>query len=181
MPALAGGWAITTMDSLPPGGFRAGETYRLGYIIRQHGQIPFAGAMSSIRIQGSSGESYVFPGVPEGTPGHYISAVRFPAAGEWTWAVDQSPFAPQKLGTVTVLPATQAVGGPVEAAMASEPAAQPALPEAPRTEGSVAGLIFALPLAALVATALIAWRVVAFTRRAHATVSRHPTESARAS
>src|SRR5438128_12344573 len=40
---FAGGWAITTLDSLP-NELRAGETYAIGYVIRQHGQTPFTGA-----------------------------------------------------------------------------------------------------------------------------------------
>ena len=37
--ALAGGWAVTTFDQLPPE-FHAGQPYVLGYTIRQHGQTP---------------------------------------------------------------------------------------------------------------------------------------------
>jgi hypothetical protein len=180
-PALAGGWAITTIDSLPPGEFQAGETYRLGYMIRQHGRTPYAGAEPAIRIRSDSGETYVFPGAPEGAPGHYISEVRFPGGGEWTWEVDQSPFGPQKLGTVTVLPAAATVGAPARAAIVGEPATQAAMPEALHTDGPLAGLPVALLLAAILAIGLVAWRLVTLMRRAHVPVPRHPTERARAS
>jgi hypothetical protein len=123
----------------------------------------------------------VFPGVAEGAPGHYVSEVRFPAAGEWTWEVDQSPFERQALGKVTVLLAATEVRGPAPAAMVGEPAAQPALQEAPRMDSSVAGLWIALPLAMLLAAALLAWRLVAFTHRTPATMPRRPTERARPS
>ena len=108
-PGLAGGWAVTILDSLPEGGFRAGETYRLGYMIRQHGVTPFAGAQSAIVIESpSSGEKLVFGAVPEGPVGHYVAEVRFPAAGEWNWRVLQTPFEAQALGTTTVAAAPAA-------------------------------------------------------------------------
>jgi hypothetical protein len=181
LPALAGGWAITTVDALPTGGFQAGETYRLGYTIRQHGQTPFVGAKPWIKIQASSGESHVFPGVPEGAPGHYVSEVRFPAAGQWTWEVDQSPFGPQALGKVTVLPAATEVSGPAPEAMVGESAPLATLPQAPRTDNPFAGLFIALPLGALPAIALIVWRIAAVTRRRGATVPQGPAERARVS
>ena len=110
--ALAGGWAVTTIDALPEGGFQAGTSYRLGYMIRQHGQMPFDGAKTSIRINSATtGESRVFPGSPDGPAGHYVAEVTFPSEGEWSWEVSQYPFASQTLGTVTVAP--QAFAGPV--------------------------------------------------------------------
>jgi hypothetical protein len=104
-PVLAGGWAVTTVDSLPEGGFAAGRTYHVGYTIRQHGQTPFDGAKTSIRTYSAeTGESRLFPGVPDGSPGHYVAEVTFPTAGAWSWEVSQYPFAVQTLGTVTVVP-----------------------------------------------------------------------------
>ena len=38
-PALAGGWAIVTLDTLPREA-RAGETLHLGFMVRQHGKTP---------------------------------------------------------------------------------------------------------------------------------------------
>jgi len=35
-PAFAGGWAVTTFDDMP-GQFVAGQEFKLGYTIRQHG------------------------------------------------------------------------------------------------------------------------------------------------
>ena len=99
--ALAGGWAVTTLDALPQA-IRAGETYQLGYVIRQHGVTPFTSAKPEIRISGPNGELLRFPGVPEGAPGHYVSTVSFPSDGLWTWRVDQNPFEPQQLGALTV-------------------------------------------------------------------------------
>lgn len=103
--ALAGGWAVTTIDALPEGGFQAGQTYRLGYTIRQHGQTPFDGAKTTIAITSAvSGERHVFPGQPDGAAGHYVAEVTFPSEGAWDWEASQHPFAVQTLGTVTVGP-----------------------------------------------------------------------------
>ena len=102
-PVLAGGWAVTTIDTLPEDGFAAGQTYRIGYTIRQHGQTPVDGAITSIRISSAeTGESRLFPGTADGAAGHYIAEVTFPTAGDWAWEVSQHPFAVQTLGTVTV-------------------------------------------------------------------------------
>ena len=152
LPALAGGWAVTTLDGLPADGFRAGEAYRLGYTIRQHGDKPFGGAKTEVRIWSvASGEYHAFVGVPEGAVGHYVAEIRFPAAGAWTWEVSQEPFAPQKLGAILVAPAVTAADGP-----------SPAVAEPGRTDLAV--LRFALPMATMLAVALFAHRLSVFMR-----------------
>jgi hypothetical protein len=103
---FAGGWAVTTLDPLP-NELRAGETYAIGYMIRQHGQTPFTSAQTAIEIRSSGSQvPQRFRAVADGAPGHYIAQVTFPTAGEWQWDVDQTPFAPQALGTITILPPT---------------------------------------------------------------------------
>jgi hypothetical protein len=111
-PALAGGWAVTTLDPLPTS-FEAGQTYRIGYTIRQHGVTPYRGATPEIRVH--RGMMWLsFRGSPDGAPGHYVSEVRLPADGTWTWSVDQSPFAEQALGTIDITAATTATTAPTE-------------------------------------------------------------------
>jgi hypothetical protein len=103
--ALAGGWAVTSFDSLPPS-FHAGETYALGYTIRQHGVTPVNVDRTEIVIgRAGGGESRAFAGVREGAVGHYVARVTFPASGAWTWQVTQGPFEAQSLGNVQVQPA----------------------------------------------------------------------------
>lgn len=101
-PAVAGSWAITALDPLPAE-LRAGQTYGVGYTILQHGQTPFDQARSAIVAHASTGETIRFRGERNGPAGHYAAEVRFPAAGTWAWEIDQSPFAVQSLGSVTVL------------------------------------------------------------------------------
>ena len=152
--ALAGGWAVTTIDALPEGGFVAGRTYRLGYTIRQHGQTPFDGAKTSITIiSASDRERYHFQGIPDGKPGHYVAEVTFPSEGAWDWEVSQYPFAIQTLGTIAVGPAA-AVGpapGVGESLVASSPAS------------AWSGLV--LPLGALLLLGVVAWPLIGFVRR----------------
>ena len=112
------------MDAVPRD-MRAGETYQIGYLIRQHGVTPVRDATPAVRItQGSTG--VVFPGRAEGAPGHYVSEITFPTDGEWSWVADQSPFPmEQSLGTITIAaaaPATVEVAVPVAPAAAPLPA-----------------------------------------------------------
>ena len=92
---------------------------------------------SSIRV--SLGDRQLtFKGTAEGPSGHYVSIVEFPGGGEWTWLVDQAPFAVQQLGTLQVA--------------ASEPA-RPAVyvptPADQRTAMLIAAGLLLLPLLAL--------------------------------
>jgi cytochrome c2 len=85
--ALAGGWAVTTLDSLP-GQVVAGEPMKVGFIIRQHGRTPWIsdGVVVHAVNQGS-GQKQVFPAVAEGEPGHYVSTLTFDKPGAWEWGI----------------------------------------------------------------------------------------------
>lgn len=157
-PAMAGGgWAVTTFDSLPPE-FRAGESYTLGYTIRQHGDKPIdvgslgPGYTTEIRITKlDSGKTLSFAGRPDGKPGHYVAIVSFPAEGKWGWQVTQGPFEAQQLGTINVQPFAGA------APQAAQPAAQPA--SAPASSAPNTLLLAALVLATTGAALLFGSRV----------------------
>jgi hypothetical protein len=125
--ALAGGFAITTLDPLPHG-MQAGQTYQIGYLIRQHGVTPIRDATPSILISRGT-ERWTFAGRAEGAAGHYVSDVTFPADGDWLWEVDQSPFPmPQTLGSISVA----AIPAPVVAeALVPAPVVAEALVPAP--------------------------------------------------
>jgi len=101
-PVLAGGWAVTTFDNMP-GEFISGHEYTLGYTIRQHGVTPINVDKTEILAVATSGRTLSFPGKSDGTVGHYIASVYFPAGGTYSWQVTQGPFAPQDLSTITVL------------------------------------------------------------------------------
>lgn len=166
-PALAGGWAVTTIDTLPEGGLAAGQTYPIGYTIRQHGQHPFDGATTSISaFDPITGERHVFVGVPDGRPGHYVAEVTFPVEGQWDWEVSQYPFQIQTLGTITVAPA--AVAGSSEQLTALPGMAVAAFP--------LSSVV--LPLAVVLAGPL-AWPLVGVVRRSRRNGASLPLARAR--
>ena len=165
--ALAGGWAVTTLDQLPPD-FRAQETYSIGYTIRQHGETPVNvdkapfNSTTEIRITSPDGaKTLSYKGVQTGATGHYVAQVIFPYDGAWTWKVTQGPFEAQSLGQVKVLPFA---GAAQQAAPAGAAAPAPVSPSGPNPM-----LITALLLATAGAAILFGTRLAAFGRRAKAT------------
>ena len=146
-PALAGGWAVTTLDPLPTS-IQAGQSFQVGFTIRQHGVTPFNQA--SPRIRASSGAISLSFGATRDGNGHYVASVELPREGTWTWAVDQTPFATQELGTLTVQPPV-AEAAPVQPA----PAAMTSL------EQGLLGYAFA----GLLALVVLLWRRPQFARR----------------
>jgi hypothetical protein len=112
VPALAKEGAVTKFDSLPTD-WHVGQTYALGYTIKMDGVEPYKADKTEIIANTIDGKmNLVFPGVAEGSPGHYVAQVNFPAVGTWHWKVTQgSFFAPFELGTISVLPAAPASGG----------------------------------------------------------------------
>ena len=149
-PALAGGWAVTTVDPLPSS-LQAGQTYQVGFTIRQHGVSPFNQA--SPRVRAHLGDSYLSFGATRDGDGHYTARVEFPRDGAWTWVIDQTPFATQELGTLSVQPIV-VVAPPVEVAPA--PAVVPATEVAPPTF-QLEGLL-GYALAGALALVVLIWR-----------------------
>lgn len=135
----AGGWAITTFDSLPSE-IKAGETYVFGFIIRQHGDKPHPGLSPKITFTSAAGETVVFRGRDQGAPGHYAAEVRLPSPGEWTWEIEQDWFGVQPLGTLRVL----------HSASGARPA-EPRQADGARDSGALRPLV---PIVALGASAL---------------------------
>ncbi|MCC6299953.1 MAG: c-type cytochrome [Anaerolineales bacterium] len=85
MPVLAGGWAVITLDELPMN-VVVGEPLNIGFTVRQHGKTPLTGIDASVTIRAGL-ETLVFVAKEEGEPGHYVAALKFPAAGEWEWSI----------------------------------------------------------------------------------------------
>lgn len=106
---FAGGFAVTTLDSVPTT-FAPGETYSIGFMLRQHGVTPVRDAAPTLLVWRGQ-ERLSVAARAEGEPGHYVAAVTFPDTGEWTWAMDQAPFPQiQSLGTVSVTAPPMALG-----------------------------------------------------------------------
>jgi hypothetical protein len=165
--AVAGGFAVTTLDPLPQA-IQAGQTYQIGYMVRQHSVTPLVGGHPAVRIS-RSGEELRFVGVPEGAPGHYVSTVTFPSAGAWTWVVDQNPFPePQKLGAIDVqaAPVVAQAAVPIPAQVT---APIPALKVQPPVELAMVALVALL----LCAVALTVVQVKRMARPAATTAPGH--------
>ena len=85
LPVLAmtaGGWAVTTVDSLPDH-LVASRPTELSFTVRQHGHT----ALDGLRpvIEATSGTTRArFEATSSGRPGQYHVSVVPPAAGEWT-------------------------------------------------------------------------------------------------
>lgn len=112
--ALAGGWAASTLDQPGPTPV-AGTPVDVGFTVRQHGVTPLD--MDGVAIEvGSKGTTGAvrFPARRDGTPGHYVASVTFPAAGSASWRVVQGAFPAQELPAVRVTaapPAAATTGG----------------------------------------------------------------------
>jgi hypothetical protein len=99
-PVAAGGWAISTLDTVPSPS--AGETVEVGFTILQHGRTPVVveGGVG-IEVSGPDGAEF-FPAVADTQIGHYTASVTFPDAGSVTWLVRQGGFGDYDLGAIDV-------------------------------------------------------------------------------
>jgi hypothetical protein len=97
--ALAGGWAVSTLDPMDPP--VAGQETQVGFTIRQHGVSPVDIEDVAVAVTGPSGAVAVFEARPDGTTGHYVATVVF-EEGQSTWEIRQGWFAPQPLGVIDV-------------------------------------------------------------------------------
>lgn len=125
-PALAGGWAVVTLDELP-GDVRAGQSLSLGFTVRQHGQTlvdvhAWEGDMPFLSATNLDTRDQLHADArKEGPIGHYVVDVTFPSDGRWEWSITPGPFEATRLGTLEVLPAAPVSTAP------DAPAAQPRL------------------------------------------------------
>jgi len=164
-PALAGGWAVTTLDSVPTD-MQAGQTYSIGFTIRQHGVTPVDLADVSLTLTSPDGAKNVtVPAAREGATGHYLAKVTFPYDGVWSWSVNQDWFGPYSLGKIQILAAAGAQPATNAAQAAAAQAAQQGAPAQPAPAAPNALLITALLLAISGAAILFGSRLAAFTSR----------------
>ena len=84
-PALAGGWAVITLDELP-GEIVAGQPLEIGFTVRQHGVTPLGDLTPNVYTR--QGDLKVnAQAKAQGETGHYVATLIFPEAGEWTWSI----------------------------------------------------------------------------------------------
>jgi hypothetical protein len=110
--ALAGGWAVVTLDELPAE-VRQGTSLRLGFMVRQHGQTATNQVKPYLEARNTeTGEVFRAEGRQEGPVGHFVVEVTFPSAGSWEWAIVPAPFEGTALPALQVLPAAVQPAGP---------------------------------------------------------------------
>jgi hypothetical protein len=85
-PALGGGWATVGLSSTPAG-VVPGKAWNVDITVLQHGRTPLTGITPLIAIR-SGGVTREFAAKATRKPGVYRAAVVFPAAGRWTYEVD---------------------------------------------------------------------------------------------
>lgn len=103
-PALAGGWAVLTLDELPQN-VQAGQEVTIRFMIRQHGVTPFTGAEPVVEAkQPNSNLLQEFKAVELPEPGHYQAVIKLPKAGVWRWTING--FGEHPMPDLNVLPAS---------------------------------------------------------------------------
>jgi hypothetical protein len=86
--AAAADGVVTTKLSSTPDSVRTGKPWKVTLTIRQQGRAPRADLRPSIRIVDADGFTSTFPAVPAKQAGRYHATVRFPKAGQYTYAVN---------------------------------------------------------------------------------------------
>lgn len=83
----AGGWAATTLDTLPRN-VAVGEPVTIGFVVRQHAIRPLSGLEPVVTA--TSGEYNLRVGAAEDREreAHYVATLTFPEAGTWEWQID---------------------------------------------------------------------------------------------
>ena len=100
-----GGWAVITVVN-PPDYLEAGSTYRLEYVVRQHGISLLNGLSGSVSVQPGSSPAAATPvGTPSqagSTAGHYTATVRVPDGDRVTLSI-KSGFSGNGWGDLTLM------------------------------------------------------------------------------
>ena len=117
--ALAGGWAVITLDDMP-GEIHAGEPWNVGFRVLQHGVTPahvvFDGQPVEpmlIATNKATGEKIEVAAKPSKEAGHFTVEVTFPSDGTWEWTIDPAPLLGETVfEPLNILPAVVAVEQP---------------------------------------------------------------------
>ncbi len=125
--ASAGGWATVGLSSTPEE-LSAGKTWAVDLKVLQHGRTPLADVKPTVTITGKeTGKKLVFAAEPTDRVGVYRAKVKFPAAGTWSYEVDDGfgrthTFAPVEIARAADgggIPAWLLAGGLIVALAAS--------------------------------------------------------------
>ena len=152
--ALAGGWAVITLDG-PPGEIRAGEPWTVGFTVLQHGATPVHRLDATTPIEPllvarnpAAGRRVEVLATPGEEVGHFTAEVTFPVEGEWTWTILPNPLAGETaFEPLNVLPAA----APQTTGVAESSTALAAAPGLPVADGLRWGAVGVAGLAVVVA------------------------------
>lgn len=143
--ATAGGWAVITLDELP-GQIVAGQSFTIGFTVRQHGRTLRDDLAPILRFNRSDAkDSLDFTAKREGDAGHYVASVTLPSDGEWNWRIDIEQFGmiTQDMSPLTVVAAPIQSAAPLPSAAAIE-SAPAAVPNTMPLAVGVAGVVVAI-------------------------------------
>lgn len=88
VPALAGGWAVITLDDLP-GDIPPGQPLEISFTVRQHGTHPMDGLEPVVTLSHpGTGEEVSVMAEPGDGPGHYRAVLNLPVEGHWNWSIE---------------------------------------------------------------------------------------------
>lgn len=122
VPALAGGWAVITLDELPTN-VVSGEPLTIGFTVLQHGKTPMTDLSPIIVANLHKDTEFKVIAEAEGEPGHYTATLTFPKEGEWSWSI-QAFTMDQKMPMLMVA-APAVAAPPVVEETAAMPSASP--------------------------------------------------------
>ena len=103
VPALAGGWAVITLDELPTN-VVAGEPLMIGFTVLQHGRTPMNDLAPTVTVRLGNEEELLFRAEADHQPGHYMATLTLPKEGNWEWSI-QAFSMDQRMPELTVAPA----------------------------------------------------------------------------
>jgi cbb3-type cytochrome c oxidase subunit III len=81
VPALIGGWAVTTVEHLPDYAV-AGRPLTLAFTVRQHGFRPIDGLRPQVEVLGGESRRYEAVSDPR-VSGRYTASITLPRAADW--------------------------------------------------------------------------------------------------
>ena len=152
--ALAGGWAVVTLDA-PPGEIHAGEPWTVGFTVLQHGQTPVHkldanSPVEPLLVAEHGDRRLEIMATPGEEVGHFTAEVTFPVEGEWTWTILPNPLAGETaFEPLTVLPAAPQPSGQANAQPSAALAAAPGLTVAAGLRWAAVGMAGLAVLVAL--------------------------------
>jgi len=114
--ALAGGWAVISLDA-PPGEVHAGSPWTVNFTVLQHGRTPVHKLDPTspitplfVATNPATGERLTAEATPLDEVGRYTLEVTFPSEGAWEWTIEPQPLIGETaFPPLNVLPAVAAV------------------------------------------------------------------------